>query len=474
MLTRRHLLAGAAAAASGLALPHPALGAPKRLKRALRAAPPGGYDTASLKLIAGKAPGDLEGVYYLNGPARHELGGARNGHWFDGDGMVHAFRFSGGRVAHRGRYVQTTKYVAETEAGRFLYPGFGSSPTNAAGVGAPDDMNVANISVLPLEDEVLALWEGGSAYALAPVTLDTIGPKSFAPELQGAPFSAHPRIAADGTIWNFGHDPFSGRLAIYELDASGGLKRWAMLQGAHGMMHDFVATERHLVFVFPPFEPARAAETFLGRFAWKGDDARTCLVVSKATLEVVRRHETPAAFQFHHFNASEDASGSIRFGTCSYADDTWMQDDARAIMDGVPFNPDHAARYEHITLHGDGRTSVESDGAHAEFPVFRPEDAEARAPGWCTGMDAAGSDALVARDADGAVRASWSAGPDTILGEHVFAGARPSRYLVGTQFDAARGRTLLSVFRADAVADGPAAIWALPKPIPLPLHGRWG
>lgn len=43
--------------------------------------------TASLPMD-GAMPQALSGVFYRNGPARHERGGMRYHHWFDGDGMV--------------------------------------------------------------------------------------------------------------------------------------------------------------------------------------------------------------------------------------------------------------------------------------------------------------------------------------------------------------------------------------------------
>ena len=57
--------------------------------------------------ITGKLPGELRGTFYRNGPARHERAGHRYQHWFDGDGMVQAFRFDGGSVSHHGRMVET-------------------------------------------------------------------------------------------------------------------------------------------------------------------------------------------------------------------------------------------------------------------------------------------------------------------------------------------------------------------------------
>src|SRR5262245_32438884 len=64
--------------------------------------------------LQGRVPAGLHGTLYRNGPARHELGGERYHHWFDGDGMVQAFRFTPHGVSHQGRFVRTAKYVQET------------------------------------------------------------------------------------------------------------------------------------------------------------------------------------------------------------------------------------------------------------------------------------------------------------------------------------------------------------------------
>ena len=71
------------------------------------------------------------------------------------------------------------------------------------------------------------MWEGGSAYELDPATLATRGVKTWAPELRGMPFSAHPKVEPDGTVWNFG--TANGRLAVYQLDAAGTVRRHALL-----------------------------------------------------------------------------------------------------------------------------------------------------------------------------------------------------------------------------------------------------
>src|SRR3954468_21192545 len=78
--------------------------------------------------VDGTLPSELEGTLYRIGPARHDVYGERYRHWFDGDGMVHAIRLSGGRAENRNRFVATDKKKEEDAAGRLLYPGFGTAP----------------------------------------------------------------------------------------------------------------------------------------------------------------------------------------------------------------------------------------------------------------------------------------------------------------------------------------------------------
>lgn len=76
--------------------------------------------------IVGEIPADLEGTLFRNGPGRNRIGGQQYSHWFDGDGMISAVTFGGGRVHFKNRYVRTPKYVRETAAQKILYRGVGT------------------------------------------------------------------------------------------------------------------------------------------------------------------------------------------------------------------------------------------------------------------------------------------------------------------------------------------------------------
>ena len=155
---------------------------------------------APLTTLSGRLPPEFTGVLWRNGPAEHERYGHRYGHWFDGDGMVQAFTFTGTGVAHRARILNTPKRRRETQAGRRILPTFATLPPDPAPVLGPNNMNAANTAMLAHGGRLMALWEGGSALEVNPETLAAGRFVDWSPDLAGLPFSAHPKVEPDGTI----------------------------------------------------------------------------------------------------------------------------------------------------------------------------------------------------------------------------------------------------------------------------------
>ncbi|MBL8513235.1 MAG: carotenoid oxygenase family protein, partial [Betaproteobacteria bacterium] len=326
-MNRRHFFHSLSAAAGAAALPSLALaqaagvkapGTPPLFDNPMRAPLRGwhGQDVfCESAHIEGKLPAELRGVFYRNGPGLFERGGQRYSHWFDGDGLVHAWRFTDQGVSHRARFVKTGKFKAEQEANEFLYPAFGSLIRPKRPVRGPDSMNTANTNAVLLGDKVLAMWEGGSAYALDPVTLETRGVVDLGADLKGMPFSAHPKIEPDGTFWNFGS--LFNKMVVYQMSARGDLLRHAVFEMPYSaMVHDFVVTQKHLVFLIPPIGIDMAAarsgqKSMIEAMQWRANDGIKVLVVDKSDFSKRRILEMPAFMVFHFGNAWEK-DGVIR------------------------------------------------------------------------------------------------------------------------------------------------------------------
>ncbi|MBT2323964.1 carotenoid oxygenase family protein [Variovorax paradoxus] len=449
------------------------------------AAPPADLPLARAA-VRGRFPDAVAGTLYRNGPAGHALGGERYHHWFDGDGMVQRFVIEGTQVHHQGRYVATPKRVAEVRAGRRLTEAFGTIPPGVEPPDSPDSINVANISVLPLAGEVLALWEGGSATRLDARTLATLGVKTWRPDLAGMPFSAHPKVDPDGTVWNFGVGAGRGLLALYEIAPEGALRRAAAVPVADlPMVHDFAVTERHLVFLMPPLvydaKRKEAGANFLDAHVWRPELGMRALVVDKKDWDRRQLLTLPAGFLFHVGNAWEEET---RRGTRIHIDYVRSENASavfttnRELMRGRRVKSTDP-RLTVATLQlGSGEATQTVLELDAEFPRIDPRRVGLRHRSVVhatEGMrDPPGFGAIARTDVETGRSQRFAYGANAIVEEHLFVpdGTGPG-WVLGTVLDTARKRTLLSCFAADRLAAGPVAQASLPYALPLGLHGAF-
>lgn len=452
---------------------------------------PQNYPPTSVRFDKALPPG-LSGTLFRNGPGLMQRGNQRYKHWFDGDGMVQSFQISGQTMTHQGKLVQTSRLAAEAKAGRYLWPGFGSSFENMRSVRRADDMNVANISVLPLPDELLALWEGGSAWRLDSKTLETRGRKVFSADTDGLSFSAHPRVDASGRIWNFGYLSGSGKLVLYDIARSGKLNRVKLIDAPNAdMVHDFAVTERYLVFVLTPIrysEPEASGDesrSFLERLRWVPDSPVVVMVVDKETLTPVTQFEVPPFFAFHFGNAYEDGQ-SIRVDVARAPGFESLMHAISNATQGKAMPPMGREQSMQLVLDMKNKTARSEvlPIVAADFPRFDQRFTGRRA-----------SKLFMMGEADNRPSSSFGLGEllafdhksqrvqkfmydsHIIAEEHVFVPA-PGRkegigWVLGTSFDTKLLRTTLSVFDSSAVDAGPIRSAQLPYHLPLGLHGQF-
>lgn len=440
--------------------------------------------------VEGRLPAGLRGTLYRNGPGLLARDGKRYRHWFDGDGLVQAWRFEEGQLRHQARFVQTPKFRTEQALGRLVAPVFGTrvAPDARAPfpVRGPDDLNTANTSVTVQAGRLYALWEGGSATELDPATLATKGPRSWALELKGVPFSAHPKRERDGTLWNFGL--FAGRLVLYQIGADGQLKRQALLplQGAP-MVHDFVVSQRFIVFLLPPLrldmDKVRAGQSFVSSMRWDGAAPTRLLVIDKATLSVRRELELPAEMVFHFGNAWDDGRW-LRFDYVKSDADEFMSGRLNTVLQGHAATQGTASTAQYLAVNLDnGALQRTSRPESMEFPqvdprvvaqryryVYAPTERRAK-PAWAF-------NALQRTDLDSGRIDAFAFDGNTVVEEHLLVPKPGSSregqgWLVGTGFDAKRQRSFASVFDAERIADGPLARVWLPYWVPFGFHSHF-
>lgn len=449
-------------------------------------------DRDAVARLLGRWPAELSGRFYRNGPALFERDGQRYHHWFDGDGMVQQFRIGGGQVLHRGRLVRTAKLRAEQAAGRFVVSALGTVIPGQGPSSGPDSFNTANTNALEHGGRVLALWEGGSAYALDADTLATQGPVTWGEGLAQVPFSAHPKVDATGTLWNIG--TAGPRLVVWRISPAGQLVKVQITASpfAGGMVHDMAVTQQYLVVPLPPVKLDLAQTPVDGgprRFPLVAGQPLRVLVMHKDDISRQRVFELPPQLVFHVGNAHETADGEVVLSLVGAPDSHFLDQGAVALMAGRP-QGGAASTAQQLRLNmATGRSQLSTlPGADAgvEFPRVHPGRV-GQAARWLVTVAAWGDAArrstgflhgVQLLDTDSGRLHRYDYGPDVIAEEHVLV-PRPGRsgerqaWLLGTTFDARRQATVLNLLDAEHLADGPVAQAVLPYVLPLGFHGNF-
>lgn len=448
-------------------------------------------DRDSTAVLHGRWPAALRGRFYRNGPALFERAGQRYHHWFDGDGMVQQFTLGDGTVRHRGRLVRTTKLLAEQQAGRFLLPALGTHIDGGPPISGPDAVNTANTNALEHAGRVLALWEGGSAWALNPEDLGTQGAVAWRADLAQVPFSAHPKIDPDGHLWNIG--TAGRRLVVWHINPQGQLvsAQVTTMPFVLGMVHDMAVTPRHIVVPLPPvgFDFTQRPADGRRRFPMQPGQPLRVLVLDKADITRQRLFELPPEMVFHVGNAHETRDGELVLSYVGAPDASFLDEGAVALLAGRP-QPGSPSQVRLVRLNlasGQAQVDTLASGGDVEFPRVHPQriglptrwlltGAAWPVPGHRRGSGLLHGVQLLDTHTGRTRRHDY--GAHTVAEEHVWL-PKPGKtgeldaWLLGTTFDARRQATVLNLLDAAHIEDGPIAQAVLPYALPLGFHGNF-
>ena len=451
-------------------------------------------------VVEGRIPSELRGTLYRNGPGLFERVGFRKRCLLDGDGMIQAFRIADGKVYFRNKFVRTAKYVEESQAGRFIYPTWttqapggvlrnflGGSPKSQAGVRA-----VARNGKLYAFDDAMP------AYELDAATLSTKGKTSLGMPHNTTILYAHSKIDGRTGEWLFFGLEFGMKVILHItiFEKNGQLKRHQKFKLPRAVyMHDFFVTNRHIIFNLPSmdinfFEYLSGQKSFLGAMRWKPGIGNLILVCDRLGEKAPFQLGADACWMWHVLNAYE-AGDEIIADYIGYQnpDHILGEDPALcAIMQGHrgQYNyPGEIRRYVIHTTKKNIRLEILDKGDY-EFPFVNPQFVcHKHRLGYFAKRhkDQVFFTEIARIDMETLKSESYNFGKGVFCSEPVFvpkpkhiypsdASAEPG-WLLTEVYNSGKQKTLLAIFRANHVSEGPVAEAYLNHSMPLGLHGFW-
>lgn len=453
--------------------------------------------------VQGRIPHPLRGGrLYSNGPGWLHIGD-RIAHPFDGHGYVRAFEFRpDGGCGMRARFVKTPVYQAERAAGRLLQRGLGTlvGPRFGPRWRARGPRNVANTSIVPWGGRLLAGWEGGTPYALDPISLETLGEETFGGVL-----------AKQATLAHMRHDAKAGclvtcsvqmgrktRFTFREFDPHGALQRSyeALLPGLR-FTHDFALTPGWCVLADNPLRPRPegmfkvllGTGTLLGAVAPDTKAPGALWLVARDGSGRTRRIDLPHTAHVIHFANAFDRDGSVVVDACVFHHFTLGEEfgytgpktafdprlpEARGPQQlyRMTISPDATrADWQRLTPYGVDFPRIHP--AHEGQDTPRIFGATRRDPRFSDPFDTIIG--LDTHSLDAPVDLYTVEDPCTFVGEPIFV---PDAVNSGTGWvlvmltnGALQGSTL-AIFDAYHLSRGPVACVPLPL-LPLAFHGSW-
>lgn len=458
------------------------------------------YVVANLH-VEGEIPRELNGALYRTGSNQHFRPiDVDHFHWFDGDGMVHAFRLKDGRASYCNRLVETDGLKVERAAGRALYNGINGHsdmPQHPLPEGAPQIKSVAGINVISLAGRVLTMHEIDPFYwDLDPHTLETRGKFNFGGKFETM-LTAHPHTDHHtGEMLFYAHDNEAQTLDCFATDMNGNvLSRQQVALPFKPWIHDFIFTEQYYVFIFGPIrtQPYSPDLIPMGRSALSFDhEASTRVLLINRQNGQSRWFETGLSFTLgHYLNAHEAADKIVIDASVTRT----IQPGFRGrVEDFYPFPLiDAPSPFSDPELH---RITVDLSSGHvsttrigdfnAEF--VRPNETMMGRPqryGYMVGIhepgpETRGFNCIIKHDyqTGSSCFQHLSKGYDMIPGEPIFvpkpgAVAEDDGWIMVVWWDPLRNASEMVIHEAQDFDGAPAARIKLDHHVPLGFHGNW-
>ena len=268
--------------------------------------------------VIGEIPRDIDGVYVRTGenPVHEPIG---RYHPFDGDGFLHAMSFKNGRASYRSRFVRTTAFLAEQEAGRALWAGLMEPPHKSTrpGWGAQGSLkDASSTDVVVHAGKVLStFYQCGEAYRLDPFTLETLGIDAWTP---ADGISAHPKVdEATGELLFFNYSKNAPFMHYGVVGADNRLKHYVPipLPGPR-LPHDMAFTPKWSILNDMPlyWDPELLTRNIHAVQFRPDQPSRFALIPRYGGSQDIRWFEASPSYVLHWLNAFDDGDEVVLDG----------------------------------------------------------------------------------------------------------------------------------------------------------------